>query len=212
MIVALTALSPYAAAQDKSKWQEAMKGWKYSSPLVELPQSGESAGQNNPPCGPAVNHASADEVAKEASAGALGKWLTSVGVPFGNGLSTAVISAVGTPGNMKWLRDRIGGNRGPSTCGTQCLLVPKAEADRLSIWACLSETGGDGLDCGANGWDKGRWMGAEHLTRRDTEKGTIYCITGKNWSDHQNRWFWVVATDGVNPLRPNEKLSQVYNK
>lgn len=190
-----------------------MKGWKYSSPLVELPQTGESAGMNNPPCGPQVNNAKADEVIKQASSAAIGKMLEMAGVPFGNGLSSAVINAVGTPGNMKWLRDRIGGNNGPSTCGTQCVLVPKAEADRLSIFACLSETGGDGLDCGANGWSQGRFMGAENLTRSNaSDKGTLYCMTGKNWSDRQNRWFWVVATDGVNALRPNEKLTQVYNK
>jgi hypothetical protein len=110
----------------------------------------------------------------------------------GQGVTSALLDSLDNPGNEKWVRDRLGISHGLSNCATQSLIMPLAEAPRLSIWAALCETGGDGLDFGANGWSQGQWMGAT------------------NWSANRDRWFWLIATDGINP-RSGAKLDRVYN-
>jgi hypothetical protein len=184
------------------------KYWKFASPRVEILQTGQAAREQAPACGNAADSVKAAEVVAKAGAAALDTYLASSGFPtlFGQGIATAVVNAVNNAGNRQWLRDRLGISHGLSTCATQCVLVPKAQEPTLSYFGCLSETGGDGLDCGANGWMQGQWMGAFNLTHQETTDGVLSCMTGKNWSHSRNRWFWVVATD-VNPLngRPLDK-------
>jgi len=200
-----------ASTHALSQQQYAQKQyWRYASPRVEIPQTGEAARVNNPVCGTGTNGIAAVEVVAKAGASALDNYLETQGVPTigGYGITSGFLAAVSNQGNRQWLADRLGISDGKSTCATQCVIYPKAEKARLSIWGCLSETGGDGLDCGANGWSQGQWMGVWNLTHADTDKNTVSCMTGKNWSANRNRWFWVVATD-KNPLS-GAALTTVY--
>lgn len=203
VVLVMTATSG-SSAQPQSQF------WRYSSPKIEIQQTGQSASQNAPPCGSASDPLKAGEVVAKAGAAAIDKYLETQGVPTvgGYGITQGLLNAVDNAGNRDWLRGRLGLNNGPSSCATQCVVYPTSQAAQLSIFGCLSETGGDGLDCGANGWDQGQWMGVHNLTHASTGKNTVSCMTGKNWSHNRNRWFWVVATD-KNPLS-GAPLPQVY--
>lgn len=184
--------------------------WKYTSPRVEVPQTGVSATEQAPRCGDQRAGVRADEVVARIGAGAIDNYLEKASaVPVGGyGVSGVLAAMAASDGDSQWLKDRLGIGGGLSSCATQCVMYPIAEAPRLSIFGCLSETGGDGLDCGADGWEQGQWMGAYNLSHASTEKATVSCMTAKNWSHNRNRWFWVVATD-VNALS-GAPLPQVY--
>jgi hypothetical protein len=185
------------------------KYWRYSSPEISLGQTGQSAKKQSPECGEGPDGIAAVEVVAKAGASVLDKYLATKGIPSigGYGITDAVLKAVSSDGNKQWLRDRLGIGGGLSKCATQCVIYPTPEASRLSVYGCISETGGDGLDCGADGWN-GQWRGAYNLTHANTGQTTVSCMTGKNWSGNRDRRFWVVAVD-VNPL-DGSRLARVY--
>ena len=198
--VALIHLTAWSTASAQQQYPQ-QKFWRYASPRIEIPQTGQAASVHNPECGDGANNVAAVAVVAKVGASALDKYLSTQGVPTigGYGITSALLAAVDNPGNRQWLADRLGISNGKSKCATQCVAYPTAQKHRLSVLACLSETGGDGLDCGANGWSEGQWMGAWNLTHAEAGRYTVSCMTGKNWSANRNRWFWVVATD-QNPL------------
>lgn len=207
-IAGWAAAHAYTSAQSTAGWP--MQYWNYASPRVEIQQTGQAAAKQSPECGDAADGIKAIEVGAKIGAAALDDYLQTQGIPNvgGFGVTQALLTRVNNPGNQQWLRDRLGISQGLSKCATQCVIYPKAEADRLSIWGCLAETGGDGLDCGANGWN-GQWMGVYNLSHASTDSTMVSCMTAKNWSGNRNRWFWVVASDR-NPLSGASLGGQVY--
>jgi len=109
-----------------------------------------------------------------------------VGVPV-----ASVILENLSPGNKNWLKVRLGLHNGPSFCATQCVTYPKNVGAKAQ--ACMSETGGDGLRCYSSAGDYD-WGRVENFTFASTEKVTVFCARGKNWSHNRNRWFIVKAT------------------
>jgi len=157
---------------------------------LELPQTGKPAGQHNPPCSTPVTGTQASDVLLKLGAAGIDSL---IGAPVA---SAALEKA--PPGNIQWLKDRIGisNNDGPSTCATQCVVAPKNANPRFD--ACMTETGGDGAHCvpsaqDYNGGGDHQFGRLENFTRTTTDKATLFCATGKNWSHNRNRWFEVRA-------------------
>jgi hypothetical protein len=175
--------------------------WRYASPRAQIRQTGVSVSTHAPACGNGAQSVNASDVVARAGAATIDRYLETEGyrAPFGQGITPSLLSSVDSSASRDWLVSLVELSRNQSSCETQCVIVPKERDTSLSIFACLSETGGDGLDCGANGWMEGQWMGAENLTHASTPKAVVHCMTGRNWSHNRDRWFWVVATD-VNPL------------
>lgn len=184
--------------------------WRYASPRAQMRQTGVSVSTHAPACGNGAQNVNASDVVAKAGAATIDQYLETEGyrAPFGQGITPSLVSSIGNSASRDWLVNLVGLSRNKSSCETQCVIVPKERDPGLSVLACLSETGGDGLDCGPNGWMEGHWMGAENLTHAATSKAVVHCMTGKNWSHNRDRWFWVVATD-VNPLN-GQSLSKVY--
>jgi len=152
---------------------------------LELPQTIEPAGQDNPPCGnPAAAKLTAGDLVIKAGAAAIDAY---IGAPV-----TSTILGKKEPGNQQWLRDRLGTsqNNGKASCATQCIAYPRNVSAKLD--ACLTESGGDGAHCfSATG--NSEWGRVENFTRSQTDKANVFCATGKNWSHNRNRWFVVRA-------------------
>lgn len=149
---------------------------------IELVQTGESAKVENPGCADGVNVSAADVILKVGSAVAD----EYIGAP----ITSTVIENL-SPGNRDWLKVRLGLHDGKSTCAIQCVVLPNTQA-RLE--ACLSETGGDGLQCYKEPGDY-PWGRVESFTTAVTDSGAakVFCARGKNWSHNRNRWFVVTA-------------------
>jgi hypothetical protein len=59
-----------------------MKYWKYTSPRVQIPQTGQAANQNNPPCGNSGNLLKAVDILARLGAAAVDQFLEDTfGVP-----------------------------------------------------------------------------------------------------------------------------------
>lgn len=157
---------------------------------VLLPQTGEKAGQHNPPCGNQVVGPTAADVILRAGAAAIDAY---IGQPLvGPALEQA------SPGNQQWLKDRLGLPRnGPSTCATQCVIYPIGVTARI-LDACLTESGTDGSRCytAPSDHDAGgdhQYGRVENFTYGKTQNANVFCATGKNWSHNRNRRFLVRA-------------------
>jgi hypothetical protein len=153
---------------------------------LELKQTGESARKHNPECRTS-DHFSAADVAIRLGAVAL---IRSVGLPL-----TPPILDAATPGNIDWLKGRMGVHDGRSTCATQCIHVPARP--QYNVQACFSETGGDKMGCTssvAENVGPPDWVAVSKFDSAPTELGTLYCATGKNWSHNRDRWFYLRAT------------------
>lgn len=192
--VVLASLHMHAQAYPEQRY------WKYSSPRVEIGPTDQPPGRQPPPCGNGADNIKAADVVTRAGASTIDSYLRTMGTPsvYASGMTSALLGAVSDASNRQWLQTRLGVGSVHSTCATECVIVPKERAPSLSVWGCLSEPRGNGLACGESGWMAGRLEGAFNLTHQDSPRAVTYCMTGKNWSDRQSRWFWVVASD-LNP-------------
>jgi hypothetical protein len=147
---------------------------------TELLQTGEPARVHNPDCSDGFGITAANLVL----------WLgpkildSFIGYPV---LSEAFSRM--SEGNRNWFKVRMGLHDGPSHCATQCVVVPRVSFRGV---ACLSETGGDGLECHEQAADY-PWGRVENFTITWTANYGVFCASGKNWSHNRNRWFTVKA-------------------
>lgn len=155
-----------------------LAGGFVSTGSVTLPASGEAAGRHNPPCTDGYTPTTAQIVTPQVYA-ILDNY---TGFPIASTMSSVI------PGFDSWVAARMGIHNGPSTCASQCIVVPAGTAVR----ACMSD-GHDGTQCKAlaNGDGPLAWAGTESLTKEETKGKHIICTTGKNWSHDRNRNFWL---------------------
>jgi len=147
---------------------------------TELLQTGEPARVHNPDC----------SAGYEISAGNLVLWLGPKAIDYFIG--APIVSEAFkhlNEGNQNWLKVRMGLHNGPSHCATQCVVVPRRS---FTGYACLSETGGDGLECHTAAADY-PWGRVENFSVTWTENAGVFCASGKNWSHNRNRLFTVKA-------------------
>lgn len=189
--IAMAGLSPAFARQKL----------EFNSPKVELKQTGIPSQLS---CGSNESVVAAYDAVAKVGGAAIDAYLASSDYKGANmqGIGSALVGMVANQANVAWLHARLFGTTGSATCATQCVVVPKNVDSRLSVLGCLSETGGDGLDCGVSGWN-GEWRGVDSVSRSETSAGVLYCLRGKNSSHNRNRYFWVTATDR-NPMNGAE--------
>lgn len=152
---------------------------------IELPQTIEPAGINNPPCGdPKAADMTAGDLLIKAGAAAIDAYIQ---LPV-----TSTLLEKMEPGNRQWLRDRLGAsqNNGKASCATLCITYPTNL--NPTVDACTTETGGDGAHCRTAPADT-NFARVENFTKATTGTTTVFCATGKNWSHNKNRWFYVRA-------------------
>lgn len=153
---------------------------------MELLQTGQPAPVHNPDCTdqPAID---AGRLVAQLGAAAIDAY---VGYP----VATPLVRQM-DQGQFNWFSARMGLHNGGSHCATQCIIVPAAAYKNSREEVCMSETGGNGLECHSDDaeypWG---WMG--HITSKRTSSGAsvVVCAFAKNWSDNRNRWFILRST------------------
>lgn len=182
-----------------------------------IPQSGERAGDRDPPCGGDSGGIKAD-VVLNAIAGSI-DYMTG-----GNPVASTILAAQ-PPGNREWLMDRLGiPKNGPATCQTLCVVY--STSSRPTFETCISESGTkpdgvpDAWQC-KRGSTPGeaeffynyRYQPGEHNHNPNNEadnihahartaaattaargNSTLFCVIGKNWAHNRDRRFSIKAS------------------
>jgi hypothetical protein len=151
---------------------------------IELTQTGDPARVDNPDCSTTTGGMTAGDLVLIVGAAAIDAYVGSpVALPM---------LKVADRGQLDWLKVRLGLHDGKSTCATQCVVIP-ASLPSPEIQACMSESGGDGLEC-TNTARRYPFGAMENFTIATTSGGArVACVLGKNWSHNRNRWFYVQA-------------------
>jgi hypothetical protein len=152
---------------------------------VELLQTGEPASVHNPDCADGAAPMTAADLVLKVGAAAVDAY---IGYPVVTPLLEKADS-----GQVNWLKVRMGLHNGKAHCATQCIIVPAASFKDSKDEVCMSETGGDGLECHSGNADyPWGWMGNFSYTR--TSNSGVICAYAKNWSHNRNRWFILRST------------------
>lgn len=196
VITAFALLMSVAAGSAAAQTYPQETNWRFSSPRGDLPRVSRGR-QDNPQCANDAGLRKASDVLAQYGAAYLDSVARQNSATFDEGFLFS--DGEDAIKNEEGGRDLFQIPTHLASCVTEVLLVPKDRAAGLSIFGCLSNKDGSGLACGTSGWKDRTSMGVFNLTAAETEKTTIYALTGKNWSHQSDRWFWIVAS-GVDPV------------
>jgi hypothetical protein len=147
-----------------------------------LYQTGESAAVHSPDC--SSGGPTAADVVLKVGAAVLDR---AIGAP----VTSAILNNL-SPGNVDWLKARLGLHNGKSACATQCVVYPAGVNARLE--AGMGEhPGHEGLRWFDHPGEID-WGAVENFSTATTGKAQLFCAQGKNWSHNRNRVFYVKAT------------------